>query len=171
MGLAEEIARVRMKARGAEINARHRRGKEKASRLAAAMGPPAPIDGVHPDFAKKLDAARARAKEQAERSQPRSPTERIDELVRQGKLPPRPGDLGVGYEPTPEELLGELAEAAPPDGTEDLPDAASVLSSDPPKGSAEWGEPPAPAAPVAAASAPGLARSAPAVQHKRKRGK
>src|ERR1044071_6693518 len=134
MGLAEEIARVRMRARGAEINARHRRSKEKAREIAGRMGATTPIDGVAPPFGLALDAARAKAKaaaaERDAKATAQPPRDRIEQLVREGKLPPRPGDLGVGYEPTPEEILGDLAEPAYPSGTETLPDAASVLAGD-----------------------------------------
>lgn len=176
MGLAEDIARVRARARGAEINARHRRSKEVARRVSAAMGAPAPADGVHPDFAKTLDAARARAKEAmtAAEAPHRAPVDRIQQLVLEGKLPPRPGDHGVGYEPTPEEVLGDLTEPPAPDGTEDLPDAASVLEDSPMAAAGGWGEAPGavlrqPAA--EAPSAPPLARGAPSVHPKRKRGR
>lgn len=177
MGLAEEIARVRQKARGVEINARHRRARERAAQLAGAMKETTPIDGVNPRFASALDAARAKAKAAADaRDQgPRDPSDRIEQLVREGKLPPRPGDLGVGYEPTPEEILGDLAEASAPEGTEDLPDAAAVLAGDAP---GAWGEAPAPGAPAAPGAAPSapvappaLAQPAPSVQSKRKRGR
>lgn len=173
MGLAEEIARVRMKARGVEINARHRRGREAAARVAGAMGPPAPPDGIHPKFAESLEAARAKAKAALVRadSKRNAPTDRIDQLVREGKLPPRTGNLGVGYEPTPEEVLGDLAEASAPEGTEDLPDAAAVLAGDAPEAPPGWGQPPGVPAPGASQGAPGLARSGQAVQAKRKRGK
>lgn len=176
MGLAEEIARVRSRARGAEINARHRRAREKARQVTAAMKETTPIDGVNRQFASALDAARekARAATAAREEQPRDPGERIEQLVREGKLPARAGGLGVGYEPTPEEILGELSEAAAPDGTEELPDADAVLAGDapyPPEQAGNWGAPPAAAAPPAASGAPALARSVPGVQSKRKRGK
>lgn len=185
MGLAEQIARVRMQARGAEINARHRRAREKAQRMHSQMGPAAPPDGAHPEFQKTLDGARERARLATERSlsTPKNPEDRIEQLVREGKLPPRANSPGVGYEPTAEEILGEIgAEASPPDGTEELPDAASVLGSDPLSSSAEWGEAPgasvSPGAsgapqgqPGAGTATPALARTAPAVQSKRKRGK
>jgi hypothetical protein len=183
MGLAEEIARVRMKARGADINARHRRSQEKVRKLQASQAPVTPPDGVAPDFARQLDLARARAKKAAD-AQARgqaTPTERIDELVRQGRLPPRE-HAGVGYEPTPEEILGETGEAVAPGGTEELPDAESVLSGASPEAEdgalGVWGDPPPPAQPGGAeapsrapTSAPRLAPPAPAVQAKRKRGK
>lgn len=136
-----------------------------------------PIDGVNPRFAAALKGARekAQAAAAAREQGPRDPSERIDQLVREGKLPPRPGDLGVGYEPTPEEILGELAEAQPPPGgTEELPDAAAVLAGDAPAAPGAWGEAPAPAepaAPASAAASPGLARPAPSVHPKRKRNK
>lgn len=185
MTLADEIARVRSRARGAEINARHRRGREKAQRMAAGMGPPAPPDGVHPEFARSLDAARERARvtvAKTEAKGAKAPVDRIEQLVREGKLPPRTGDAGVGYEPTAEEILGELgAGASPPDGTEDLPDAASVLAGDalPRRDDTEprpegWGQAPgagSPQAPTGAPGATGLAHKLPAVHHKRKRGK
>jgi hypothetical protein len=182
MGLAEEIARVRMKARGAEINARHRRGREAAQRVAAGMGAPASPDGVDPVFAKTLEDARKRAKTAADQKaagSPRAPVDRIEQLVREGKLPPRTGDLGVGYEPTAEEILGELgADAAPPDGVEELPDVDAVLGEDPPARPESWGDPPAPApgepilgSPGGSAEAPPLAGRPPAVHSKRKRGR
>lgn len=180
MGLAEEIARVRMKARGVEINARHRRGREAAARVAGAMGPPAPPDGIHPKFAESLEAARKQAKDTVLRAESKRnpPVDRIDQLVREGKLPPRPNSGGVGYEPTPEEVLGDLAEATAPEGTEDLPDAATVLAGDAGEASGEWGQPPGAPAPRSAVGAPGapsgppgLARPAASVHSKRKRGK
>jgi hypothetical protein len=179
MGLAEEIARVRQRARGAEINARHRRAREQARQITAAMKEATPIDGVNPRFAGALDAAREKAKAAAvARDQPRDPSERIEQLVREGKLPPRVGGLGVGYEPTPEELLGDSAEGVPPDGTEELPDAATLLAGDAPAAPGAWGEAPAPAAvagsvagAVAPPSTPALARPAPTVHSKRKRGR
>ena len=139
------------------------------------MGPPAPPDGVHPEFQRTLDQARERAKVAAERAETlkaKTPTERIEQLVREGKLPPRPG-TGVGYEPTPEEILGDLVDALPPDGTEDLPDAASVLGSD----GKPWGQAPgAPSegpavTPEGPPGAPGVAQGARVGQSKRKRGK
>lgn len=171
-----------MKARGAEINARHRRGREAAQRLAAGMGAPASPDGVDPRFAQKLEDARKRAKAAADQkaaASPRAPVDRIEQLVREGKLPPRAGDLGVGYEPTAEEILGELgADAVPPDGVEDLPDVDAVLGEDPPARPESWGDPPAPApaqAVLGASRAPGedppLAGRPPAVHSKRKRGR
>lgn len=180
MGLAEEIQRVRMRARGSEINARHRRAREQAQQMKAAMGAVTPIDGVNEAFAARLDQARLKAKAAADRrdAQPQDPNGRIEQLVREGKLPPRPGAPGVAYEPTPEEILGDLAGASPPEGTEDLPDAAAVLAGDAPAASGQWGEPPAPAAagaPGAPASGPQhtapLAPGAGSVQSKRKRGK
>ena len=179
MGLAEEIARVRQRARGAEINARHRRGRERARQMAAAMAPSTPADGVNPDFAKQLEAAQQRAKAAMERREnPKAPADRIQQLVMEGKLPPRVGDAGVGYEPTAEEVLGELGEPTAPHGTEDLPDADAVLAGDPypPENGGSWGQAPAPAAaPPGAALAPSvappLARPGQPVQHKRKRGK
>lgn len=180
MGLAEDIARVRARARGAEINARHRRSREQAKRVSAAMGAPAPADGVHPQFAQSLDAARARAKQAATAAdaQRRPPVDRIQQLVLEGKLPPRPGDHGVGYEPTPEEVLGDLSEPPAPDGTEELPDAAAVLSGDAPAAPGGWDDPPAAAAPgpvlepaSAPAGQPPLARGARSVQATRKRGR
>lgn len=174
MGLAEQIARVRLKARGAEINARHRRAKERSARTQAAMAAPAPIDGVHPSFAQHLDAARARAKKATElaESKPRT-ADRIEQLVREGKLPPRTGDLGVGYEPTAEEVLGDWAEPTNPDGTEELPDAATVLAGDAPEAPPGWGDPPKPAASAAPqdpGTSPALASPPRAGQSKRKRG-
>jgi hypothetical protein len=180
MGLAEDIARVRQRARGAEINARHRRARERSQQMAAAMAPSTPADGVNPDFAKQLEAARQRAKSalEASEAQPKNPSDRIQQLVMEGKLPPRPGDGGVGYEPTAEEVLGELGEPTAPDGTEELPDAAAVLSGDAETGAGGWGQAPAPAAAAAApgaalapAVAPPLARPDQPVQSKRKRGK
>ncbi len=180
MTLADEIARVRMRAHGAEINARHRRSRETAARMTAALKEPTPPDGVHPRFQQQLDQARAKAKADAAKadSKPRAPLDRIEQLVREGKLPARPGDHGVGYEPTPEEILGDLAGEQAPEGTEDLPDAATVLSGDTPAASGDWGAPPGAAAsesvsvaPGAPAGAPGLARSAGSVHSKRRRGK
>lgn len=180
MGLAEDIARVRQRARGAEINARHRRGREKARQMAAAMAPSTPADGVNPQFAQSLEAARKRAKVALEqREKPKAPSDRIQQLVMEGKLPPRAGDGGVGYEPTAEEVLGELGEPTAPDGTEDLPDADAVLAGDepyPPENAGDWGQPPAaaaapPGAAVSPSVAPPLARPGQPVQHKRKRGR
>lgn len=146
----------------------------------AARAAPTPADGAHPAFVQSLDAARARAKaaqDQAD-AKNRPPTDRIEQLVREGKLPPRGSDLGVGYEPTPEEVLGDYAEASAPDGTEDLPDADSVLAGDAPEAPPGWGAPPAPAAAAASHAAPSAAPSAAplasgpsGVQSKRKRGR
>ncbi len=177
MGLAEEIARVRMRAHGAEINARHRRGKETAARMTAALKEPTPPDGVHPRFQAQLDQARAKAKDAATKadSKPRVPLDRIEQLVREGKLPARPGDHGVGYEPTPEEILGDLSGEGAPEGTEDLPDAATVLAgglaADTESAPGGWGPAPGAPAPRAPGEPPGLARSAGPVHSKRKRGK
>ena len=141
--------------------------------MTAAMKAPAPADGIHPGFAQALDAARTRAKESLTRADAkgRAPVDRIEQLVREGKLPPRPGGSGVGYEPTPEEILGDLGEASAPEGTEDLPDAATVLSGASPEAPAEWGAPPGVPAPRAPVAPPGLAQPAQVGHPKGKRRK
>ena len=135
------------------------------------MQAPAPVDGINPQFAQTLEAARTRAKEALTRADTRAPVDRIEQLVREGKLPPRPGGSGVGYEPTPEEILGDLGKASAPEGTEDLPDAAAVLAGGSPEAPAEWGAPPGAPASRAPVGPPGLAQPAPIVHPKRKRGK
>lgn len=147
--------------------------------MAAALAPSTPADGVNPQFAQSLEAARQRAKAAMDqRENQKSAGDRIQQLVMEGKLPPRAGDAGVGYEPTAEEVLGELGEPTAPDGTETLPDADAVLAGDTETAPGDWGQAPAPAAStalpgaaLAPSVAPPLARPGQPVQHKRKRGK
>jgi len=177
MSIEQDLARRRNQANAKTINARHRRLREQAQRLAASQGAVSSPDGVSPQFAGQLDAARKRAAaalRAREEDPTRGPPESaLDRLVREGKLPPR-NNAGVGYEPTAEDVLGDLAhsEATAPDGTETLPDADAVLSGATEPSESDCG--PAPgtsAAPTQPVGNPGLARPAYSGQHKSKRRK
>lgn len=137
--LEDQLRRKRFDASAKEIQRRHRLGQQEAARLAARMaenqetGP----GGVHPVFARHLDAARERVRTFANREPSRADVDaQLDRLRREGKLPAVEGSDHVGYEPTPEEVLGDLAapaEPSAPDGEEWAPDADEVLSSEPPE--------------------------------------
>lgn len=147
MSIERELARKRNQANAEAINRRHRRAREQAARLAASRSPVAPINGVSPGFAAQIDAARRRAKAASEGRLPESPQDAIERLRREGKLPPADPAAGVGYEPTAEEVLGELAASdLPAESTETLPSADEVLSgaeSAAPENASGWGAAPA----------------------------
>jgi hypothetical protein len=147
MGIEEELRRRRHVAAAKDIERRHRLQQAEAARLAARMGESQQSGpgGVHPTFAASLDAAKERARTFASRTPTRSEIdEKLERLRAEGKLPPHPERSGsVGYEPTAEEILGDLAGGAPiepPDGVEDSPSPDDVLGSGGPSSDASEGE-------------------------------
>lgn len=174
--IEQELARRRHKAAAAEIQRRHRQRQADAARLSARVFEETSPSGVHPEFAREIGRARKRAEAARKAPLPRADLEVVVSKLRsQGKLPPQQDGNNVGYEPTPEEVLGDLAapsEPFAPDGVEDSPSADDVLSGWGPDATAESNtesaEPPAALAP-AAAERTGLARPGPVVQATRKR--
>ncbi len=173
MSIADELQRRRHKTSAEGIQRRHRQAQASAQRLAQTLVQHSGPSCVHPAFQAALaDAQRKTA------AALNAPVERadldavLDKLRVEGKLPPIEKPDNVGYEPTPEEILGELAVARSspaPHGTEASPSADDVLGggdgavmpSEP------WDDPPAPAA--RAASSPGLATAGRAGQTNAKR--
>lgn len=134
--LEEQLRRKRFDASAKDIQRRHRQGQQAAERLRNRIGgSETPPSGVHPDFQAQLDAARRRAKAAAQHDTRSDLDHQLERLRAEGKLPPLERADNVGYEPTPEEVLGDLAapsEPSAPNGEEWAPDAEAVLSSDPP---------------------------------------
>lgn len=133
MSIERELARVRAKTNAEEINRRHRRAQEAAERARANMTAPSNPSGVSTEFQNQLQAARKRAQQAAKRDPREAADERLAQLRASGQLPPAVPE-NVGYEPTAEEVLGELG-AAPgpvtdPELTESVPTADEVLDSE-----------------------------------------
>jgi hypothetical protein len=178
MSIEKELARRRFQTSADGIQRRHRQAQAQAARLSRTVTQTGTLDGVHPAFRTEVDAAREKA-----RLAKNAPLERadlgvvLDKLRTEGKLPPVEKPDNVGYEPTPEEILGELAAlpVSAPERLEDSPSVEDVLAS----GSgddAAWDAPPAPGvapsgaqpppAPITTVALPGPVR-----QHTSKRGR
>ena len=132
MSIEKELANRRHKLAAADIQRRHRRAQDAAKRLQATINKSSP-NGVNPSFADQLAKAAKRTKALND-----SPAEdvnaRIDRLRLEGKLPPKSPDADVGYEPTAEEVLGNLAVSEPisaPDAVESVPTVDEALEQDP----------------------------------------
>lgn len=125
-----ELARRRFKASAEGIQRRHRLAQAQAARLAATVPDTGDPTGVNPTFRLQLEAAHLKARALNDRPIVRSDLDHVVERLRaEGKLPPAEQPVDVGYEPTPEEILGDLAAPAPhPGGTETTPSAEDVLS-------------------------------------------
>lgn len=139
MTVKDELMRARARGDAQAINRRHRAAREAQEKMRAALRPPTPPSGLHPDFAAQLGAAKKRAKAALDRRGDGPDTQaRIDRLRAAGVIAPENPD-GVGYEPTAEEVLGELAEPAEPisdpEQVESVPTAEEVLSA--PRGDEE----------------------------------
>lgn len=119
-----------MKGSAEAINRRHRQAQEEARRLRDRMQTPTPPSGVHPDFAAQLEVKRKQAKAFEEhRDAALTNEQRIAQLQLEGKLPPTV-PVAVGYEPTAEEVLGDLVVSetvTSADEVETLPTADEVL--------------------------------------------
>jgi hypothetical protein len=134
MSLEKELARRRFQASAKDIQRRHRKGQEAAKRLVQMHAQHGGPDGVHPNFRAQLDAAAKKVRDDAQGEGRPDLDNVIDRLRAEGKLPPAVPSDDVGYEPTPEEVLGDLAVSRPltePEQLESVPSADQVLSSDP----------------------------------------
>lgn len=131
MSIADEIRRARMKGSAEAINRRHRQAQEQARQLQSSMKAPTPSSGVNPGFAAQLEAKRKEAKAFEEhRDSILTNEQRIAQLQLEGKLPPSV-PVPVGYEPTAEEVLGDLViseTVTDPDQLESVPTADEVLN-------------------------------------------
>ncbi len=130
MTIERELARVRAKASGEAINRRHRRAREAAARMQADQKEPAAANGVNPDFAAQIEAAKKRVKAFNEHRDegPIATQRRIARLRLEGKLPPATVE-NVGYEPTAEEVLGDLAMSeTETEDVQHVPTAEEVLN-------------------------------------------
>jgi hypothetical protein len=198
MSIEKELDRRRFLVSAEGIARRHRQAQLDAERLMRTSAQPTPSDGVDPSFRSQIEAAQQKVKAALDAPLVRGDLDHVlGKLREQGKLPPVEKPNNVGYEPTPEEILGDLA-ALPerePEELEDTPSADEVLSGEAAEGDGtdftptdadDWGAPPAPAmasfTPAASASRntadnpsdntvpmPGLARSGPMRQHTAKR--
>lgn len=148
-----ELARRRFKASAEGIQRRHRLAQAQAARLAAAVPDTGDPSGVNPTFRLQLEAAQLKAKALNDRPVVRPDLDQVVERLRaEGKLPPAEQPHNVGYEPTPEEILGDLVAPAHPGGHETTPSAEDVLSGVP-ETDEPWDDPPAAARPATAALA------------------
>ena len=132
MSIADELQRRAHKASAEGIQRRHRQAQAAAARLAATVTEHGGTSGAHPAFLAQLAAAQKRAHTIANAPLERSDLDHVLERLRaEGKLPALEKPDNVGYEPTPEEILGELAhEASPasdPGAIESLPTVEDVL--------------------------------------------
>mgnify|MGYP001589654928 CR=1 FL=1 len=133
MTIERELATRRHKVAAEDIQRRHRIGQAAGKRLLESQKEQHGPDCVHPTFQRAIDSARVRAQAVAKRMPPPAGAHEtlLERLRAEGKLPPKePGH--VGYEPTAEEVLGDLASGGEPSGapehTETLPSADEVLS-------------------------------------------
>src|SRR6185295_14799923 len=154
MSIEKELARRRFQTSADGIQRRHRQAQETAARLSRTVTQTSQPNGVHPSFRGQIEAAQLKAKAIADAPLTRPDLDHVlGKLREQGKLPPVEKPDNVGYEPTPEEILGELA-ASPgsdPAGLEDSPSVDDVLASGDGSGDdagsdgdAGWDAPPAP---------------------------
>jgi hypothetical protein len=163
MSIEKELDRRRFQVSAEGIARRHRQAQLDAERLMRTSTQPTPSDGVDPSFRSQIEAAQQKTKAALDAPLIRGDLDHVlGKLREQGKLPPVEKPDNVGYEPTPEEILGDLAAlpAREPEELEDTPSADQVLSGQVLSGEAaegdgtdftptdadDWGEPPAPAA-------------------------
>jgi len=131
MSIADELQRRRHKTSAEGIQRRHRQAQASAQRLAQTLVQHSGPSCVHPAFQAALADAQRQTKAKLNAPVERADLDSVlDKLRTEGKLPPIEKPDNVGYEPTPEEVLGELAVARSspaPHGTEESPSVDEVL--------------------------------------------
>lgn len=134
MAITDEIRRLQMKRNSTQVARVAKKAREATSRVKAKADSQR-VSGsvVNQSFAQQLTAAARKAAKGRDRPARADLPSVIEKLRAQGKLPPAPDDLSkVKYEPTPEEVLGELVETAQlempaPTDADPVPDADTVL--------------------------------------------
>lgn len=140
MSISNEIRKLQLRGSPEQQRRAAAEARQKKDRLARKVSGPQTAIRVDPSFARQLEKKAVQARERLGKPQRGDLPEVIDKLRLEGKLPPAPDDVTrVGYEPTPEEILGEetvagLNELPEPAEGDDVPDADAVLNAAP-KGS------------------------------------
>jgi hypothetical protein len=131
MSIEKELARRRHLVAAAQIELRHQAQQKEARRLmTATKAPVTPPNGVSNEFAELLKRTALKVKSDQENYIRGDLPEVLAKLRKEGKLA-LPNGQEVGYEPTPEQVLGpELtkSQVQVPHLTETLPSPEEVLN-------------------------------------------